>query len=199
MNFTSKKQHINYQKTKKNVYKENGSIFNNKIYSPGYSTSSSFKDLNYSTSEPSKKSIDTNDYLEDFVKKRENIKSNNQYHRNNVYLSDSKINHDSFYSFGGVLIEESNQIINQRLLSLYTGTTANVVLIKNEYFYVSNAGDCLSVLYKNGKAIRLNTEHKVTNFQEKNRIINSGTKIINDRIDGKLNLSRAIGININLN
>ena len=85
------------------------------------------------------------------------------------------------------------------MLSLYTGTTANVVLIKNEYFYVSNAGDCLSVLYKNGKAIRLNTEHKVTNFQEKNRIINSGTKIINDRIDGKLNLSRAIGINTNLN
>ena len=47
---------------------------------------------------------------------------------------------------------------------------------------------------KNGKAIRLNTEHKITLDIEVERIINSGSTIQNNRISGRLNLTRAIGI-----
>lgn len=74
------------------------------------------------------------------------------------------------------------------------GTTANIVLIKNNYIYVANVGDSLAVMYKNGTAIKLSSEHKINLESEKSRIINSGTIILNNRIGGKLNLTRAIGI-----
>jgi len=51
----------------------------------------------------------------------------------------------------------------------------------------------MAVLYKSGKAYKLNTEHKVTLLKERDRIIKSGSTISNNRIEGRLNLSRAFG------
>ena len=79
------------------------------------------------------------------------------------------------------------------LISNDTGTTANVLLLKNNYFYVENVGDSLSVMYKKEKAIKLNQEHKTTLDKEYNRIKKCGGKLINYRINGKLNITRAIG------
>ena len=79
------------------------------------------------------------------------------------------------------------------LISNDTGTTANVLLLKNNYFYVANVGDSLSVMYKKEKAIKLNQEHKTTLDKEYNRIKKCGGKLINYRINGKLNITRAIG------
>lgn len=83
---------------------------------------------------------------------------------------------------------ELNELVAKNM-----GTTANVLLIKNNYIYLANVGDSLSVMFKNGKAIPLNKEHKTTLPCENDRIIKSGTKIINNRVEGKLNLTRAIG------
>lgn len=80
----------------------------------------------------------------------------------------------------------------------FMGTTANVVYIENDYIYIANAGDSMAVMYKNKKAICLNTEHKLSLPTEESRIKTAGSRIINNRIDGKLNLSRAIGM-YNLN
>lgn len=73
------------------------------------------------------------------------------------------------------------------------GTTANVISVYGGYAVVANVGDSLAVLYDEGKAIILNTEHKVSIEGEKERILNSGFQIHNGRIDGRLNLTRAIG------
>lgn len=73
------------------------------------------------------------------------------------------------------------------------GTTANILLINNGCLYLANCGDSLSVMYKNGEAIKLNQEHKTTLKSEYERIIKCGGQIINNRIEGKLNLTRAIG------
>ena len=73
------------------------------------------------------------------------------------------------------------------------GTTANILLINNGCLYLANCGDSLSVMYKNGQAIKLNQEHKTTLKSEYERIIKCGGQIINNRIEGKLNLTRAIG------
>ena len=81
-----------------------------------------------------------------------------------------------------------------RLVANEMGTTANVVLIKNNYLYIANVGDSLAVMYKNGIAEKLTTEHKVSLEPEKTRIEKSGARIINNRIEGRLNLTRAIGI-----
>lgn len=79
------------------------------------------------------------------------------------------------------------------LIARNMGTTANIVILDNNYFYVANAGDSLAVVYKNRTAIRLNTEHKPSIPSEEERIAKAGLKIFNNRIEGKLNLSRAIG------
>ena len=73
------------------------------------------------------------------------------------------------------------------------GTTANILLINNNNLYCANCGDSLSVLYRNGQAIKLNQEHKTTLKSEYERITKCGGHIINNRIEGKLNLTRAIG------
>lgn len=74
------------------------------------------------------------------------------------------------------------------------GSTANVVLIKDSTLYVANAGDSRCILAVNGKAVPLSNDHKPKLVSEKNRILKAGYSIsIEGRIDGNLNLSRALG------
>jgi serine/threonine protein phosphatase PrpC len=73
------------------------------------------------------------------------------------------------------------------------GTTANIMLIKNGVIYIANVGDSLSVMYKNKKAYNLNREHQVIIESEKERVLKSGANIVGYRINGMLNLTRAIG------
>jgi len=96
------------------------------------------------------------------------------------------------YTFGGLLIN-TNNVADRSLFAYNMGTTANVVLLKDDFCYIANIGDSMAVLYKAGKAYKLNTEHKVTLLKERERIIKSGSSISNNRIDGRLNLSRAFG------
>lgn len=75
------------------------------------------------------------------------------------------------------------------------GCTANVVLIKDGILYVANAGDARCVLACNGnKPVAMSTDHKPNVLSEKTRILKAGSTINSEgRIDGNLNLSRAIG------
>jgi len=86
-----------------------------------------------------------------------------------------------------------NMLKKKELIAKNMGTTANIIYINDKKIYVANVGDSFSVMYKNKEAIKLNEEHKLTLKNEQQRVINSGCKIINNRIEGKLNLSRAIG------
>ena len=73
------------------------------------------------------------------------------------------------------------------------GTTANIMLIKNNVIYIANVGDSLSVMYKNKKAYNLNREHQIIIATERDRVLKSGASIEGYRINGMLNLTRAIG------
>lgn len=73
------------------------------------------------------------------------------------------------------------------------GSTANIIFIEKNVIYVANVGDSYSVMFKNKQAIKLNIEHKTSDPIECQRVYESGSKIINDRVDGKLNLTRALG------
>ena len=87
----------------------------------------------------------------------------------------------------------SNSIKFQPLIAYEMGTTANIMLIKNNVIYIANVGDSLSVMYKDKKAYNLNREHQVVIEEEKERVIKSGATIQGYRINGMLNLTRAIG------
>ena len=75
------------------------------------------------------------------------------------------------------------------------GCTANVVLIVDRTLYVANLGDSRSVLCDgSGKATVLSEDHKASDPKEKARIEKAGGTVDKDgRVEGGLNISRAIG------
>ena len=87
----------------------------------------------------------------------------------------------------------SKNIKVEHFVSFEMGTTANIMLIKNNTLYLANVGDSLSVMYKNNKAYNLNREHQIILEEEKERVLKSGATINGYRINGMLNLTRAIG------
>ncbi|KRT81960.1 hypothetical protein AMK59_5508 [Oryctes borbonicus] len=74
------------------------------------------------------------------------------------------------------------------------GTTAVVALLRGNELYVANAGDSRCVVCRNGEAIEMSIDHKPNDELEFERIKKAGSWISSDaRVDGGLNLSRAIG------
>lgn len=73
------------------------------------------------------------------------------------------------------------------------GCTANVMLIKKGIIYVANAGDSRAVMGKGGKCTALSSDHKPDNEAEMQRVMKAGGAVIEGRVDGNLNLSRALG------
>jgi serine/threonine protein phosphatase PrpC len=74
------------------------------------------------------------------------------------------------------------------------GCTANVILIdKMKKVYAANAGDSRCVLARGGKAVPLSFDHKPDDEGELKRIEKAGSVVTEGRVDGNLNLSRALG------
>ncbi|XP_058020617.1 protein phosphatase 1G isoform X2 [Ahaetulla prasina] len=75
-----------------------------------------------------------------------------------------------------------------------SGTTAVVALIRGKQLIVANAGDSRCVVSEGGKAVDMSYDHKPEDEVESARIKNAGGKVTMDgRVNGGLNLSRAIG------
>lgn len=74
-----------------------------------------------------------------------------------------------------------------------SGSTACVSLIQNNKLIVANAGDSRCVLSRKGQAYNLSRDHKPDLENEKERIIQAGGFIHAGRVNGSLNLARAIG------
>eukprot|EP00178_Gracilaria_changii_P026295 TRINITY_DN8090_c0_g1_i1.p1 TRINITY_DN8090_c0_g1~~TRINITY_DN8090_c0_g1_i1.p1 ORF type:complete len:267 (+),score=54.00 TRINITY_DN8090_c0_g1_i1:108-908(+) len=75
----------------------------------------------------------------------------------------------------------------------YAGCTANVTFVNKDTLYVANAGDSRCYLYGSKKVTELSFDHKPDNEIEKNRISKAGGFVLDGRVNGNLNLSRAIG------
>ncbi|XP_051919370.1 protein phosphatase 1G [Hippocampus zosterae] len=75
-----------------------------------------------------------------------------------------------------------------------SGTTAVVALIRGKQLIVANAGDSRCVVSERGKAVDMSYDHKPEDELELSRIKKAGGKVTMDgRVNGGLNLSRAIG------
>uniref|UniRef100_A0A8C2ZSU9 protein-serine/threonine phosphatase n=1 Tax=Cyclopterus lumpus TaxID=8103 RepID=A0A8C2ZSU9_CYCLU len=75
-----------------------------------------------------------------------------------------------------------------------SGTTAVVALIRGKQLIVANAGDSRCVVSERGKAVDMSYDHKPEDEVELARIKHAGGKVTMDgRVNGGLNLSRAIG------
>ncbi|XP_052842633.1 probable protein phosphatase CG10417 isoform X1 [Drosophila gunungcola] len=75
-----------------------------------------------------------------------------------------------------------------------SGCTAVVCLLHGRDLYVANAGDSRCVISRNGRAIEMSLDHKPEDEEESSRIIKAGGRVTLDgRVNGGLNLSRALG------
>ncbi|KAK8821982.1 hypothetical protein WA538_000079, partial [Blastocystis sp. DL] len=78
-----------------------------------------------------------------------------------------------------------------------SGCTGVVVLIMNtdgkRIVYSANAGDSRSLLYTNGKTVRLSVDHKAADPEETKRIEGNGGFVMNHRVLGILAVSRSFG------
>lgn len=75
----------------------------------------------------------------------------------------------------------------------FAGCTACVALITKTQIICANAGDSRCVLLSKGQAIALSEDHKPEVESERSRIQKAGGYVVDGRINGNLNLSRAIG------
>ena len=83
-------------------------------------------------------------------------------------------------------------------LAYYVGCTAVVLLVKNDIYYCANIGDsrCLVGRSTSGgrlQALQLSYDHKPTLPEERQRIEHAGGQIINNRVNGGIDISRAFG------
>lgn len=75
-----------------------------------------------------------------------------------------------------------------------SGCTAVVALLQGKTLYVANAGDSRCVVCRDGRAVEMSFDHKPEDEPEQTRIEKAGGKVTADgRVNGGLNLSRAIG------
>lgn len=75
------------------------------------------------------------------------------------------------------------------------GCTANVVVIDQglKKIFVANAGDSRCIMGVNGKCIPMSFDHKPESQVELDRITKAGSEVVEGRVDGNLNLTRAFG------
>ncbi|KAL2344179.1 hypothetical protein Fmac_005464 [Flemingia macrophylla] len=73
------------------------------------------------------------------------------------------------------------------------GSTTCVAVIRGKKLVVANAGDSRCVLSRKGQAHNLSKDHKPDLEAEKDRILKAGGFIQVGRVNGSLNLARAIG------
>lgn len=75
-----------------------------------------------------------------------------------------------------------------------SGCTAVVALLVGRQLYVANAGDSRCVVCRGGKVVEMSFDHKPEDDIEFQRIRKAGGRVTLDgRVNGGLNLSRAIG------
>jgi protein phosphatase PTC1 len=65
--------------------------------------------------------------------------------------------------------------------------------IRQRVLYTANVGDARIVLCRNGKALRLSYDHKGSDENEGKRVANAGGLILNNRVNGVLAVTRALG------
>jgi protein phosphatase PTC1 len=64
---------------------------------------------------------------------------------------------------------------------------------RQRVLYTANVGDARIVLCRNGRALRLSYDHKGSDDNEGRRVANAGGLILNNRVNGVLAVTRALG------
>ncbi len=74
-----------------------------------------------------------------------------------------------------------------------SGSTIVVCVVTPKYIICANAGDSRCVMGTNGTTKELSDDHKPSNEGERNRIMRAGGYVAQNRVEGNLAVSRALG------
>jgi protein phosphatase PTC1 len=74
-----------------------------------------------------------------------------------------------------------------------THAKLRIAASRQRVLYTANVGDARIVLCRNGKALRLSYDHKGSDENEGKRVANAGGLILNNRVNGVLAVTRALG------
>ncbi|KAK4123829.1 PP2C-domain-containing protein [Parathielavia appendiculata] len=91
--------------------------------------------------------------------------------------------------------EEASKAEDPSSLSAPDATQAKLksTATRQRVLYTANVGDARIVLCRQGKALRLSYDHKGSDENEGKRIANAGGLILNNRVNGVLAVTRALG------
>lgn len=89
--------------------------------------------------------------------------------------------------------DNTNSPLGRPYIGPSAGCTAVTAHVHNGVIHVANAGDSRAVLSRGGEAIPLSHDHKPNDELEGARIRLAGGFVQDNRVNGNLNLSRAIG------
>ena len=78
-------------------------------------------------------------------------------------------------------------------IGAFVGCTATVILITKTHIFCANSGDSRTVLARSQGCLPLSEDHKPDNEIEKARIEAAGGFVAENRVNGNLALSRALG------
>jgi serine/threonine protein phosphatase PrpC len=109
--------------------------------------------------------------------------------------------HGSQICIPTVLHEAFDKIVDDipYIIAVQTGSTAVVVLIKDNDIWVANCGDSRAIINEGEKAVPLTSDHKPNRTDEYFRITRSGGQVTQSsvqdvpRVNGVLAVSRSIG------
>ena len=68
-----------------------------------------------------------------------------------------------------------------------------MAVVRGGELFVANAGDSRCVLSRSGQAVAMTQDHKPNDAEEYARIQKAGGFVADGRVNGSLNLSRALG------
>ncbi|XP_070554054.1 probable protein phosphatase 2C T23F11.1 isoform X2 [Ptychodera flava] len=94
---------------------------------------------------------------------------------------------------GGFISIDEDMLEDDLMKDELAGTTAVIVLMKDNKMYCGNVGDSRAVACTRGQVQQLSYDHKPSNEDETKRIIAAGGWVEFNRVNGNLALSRALG------
>lgn len=107
--------------------------------------------------------------------------------------NENGVNTENVETLEELEIEEIVRTTETKWTGPAAGCTAVCAAIRNGKLVVANAGDSRCILSRGGTAVALTEDHKPTDPDEYARIAKAGGFVADGRVNGSLNLSRALG------
>ncbi|XP_011019246.1 PREDICTED: probable protein phosphatase 2C 13 isoform X2 [Populus euphratica] len=90
-------------------------------------------------------------------------------------------------------LKADSALADKSIVSSSCGTTALTALVLGRHLVVANAGDCRAVLCREGVAVDVSQDHKLSYLPERRRVEELGGRVEGEYLNDHLSVTRALG------